>query len=182
MRPQSARRVRMHPCAGDRAQERQAASDKQDVTGPVFRFRLERVRAVRERREKLAKQELAEAISRRSSSQADLRTTDAHLEQARDEQRTVSAEPTTVSATDLLARQAFLERIEAQRGRHARELAQREAEVADSDARLATAASEHEMLKRLSERRRGEHDREAARRERNVLDDIAAARFGRSSA
>jgi flagellar export protein FliJ len=152
------------------------------VTGPVFRFRLERVRAVRERKEKLAKQELAEAISRRSDSQADLRTTDAHLEHARDEQRSVATEPRAVNATDLLARQAFVERIEAQRGRHARELLQREAEVADRDARLASAASEHEMLKRLSDRRRGEHDREADRRERNVLDDITSARFGRSSA
>lgn len=151
------------------------------MTGPVFRFRLERVRAVRERREKLAKQELAEAISRRSSSQADLRSTDAHLEHARDEQR-IATEPKTVSATDLLARQAFVERIEAQRGRDARTLQQHEAEVAERDAKLATAASEHEMLKRLSERRRGEHDREADRRERNVMDEIASTRFGRSSA
>ena len=149
---------------------------------PSFRFRLERVRVVRERREKLAKQQLAEAISRRSSTQAELRTADAHLEHARAEQRTATSEPTAVSATDLLARQVFLERVEAQRHQRADELRQREAEVADRDARLATAASEHEMLKRLRERQRGEHDREAARHERNALDEIAAARFGRSSA
>jgi flagellar export protein FliJ len=148
----------------------------------VFRFRLERVRAVRERTEKLAKQELAEAISRRSSSQDDLRVTDASLRLAREEQRTATAEPTTVSATELLARQAFVERIEAQRCLRASELKQREAEVANRDAKLATAASEHEMLNRLRERHRGEHNREAARRERNVLDEIAATRFGRSSA
>ena len=35
------------------------------MSGHAFRFRLERVRAVRERSEKLAKQELAKAISRR---------------------------------------------------------------------------------------------------------------------
>jgi len=148
----------------------------------VFRFRLERVRAVRERTEKLAKQELADAIAQRSSTQAELRATDAHLEHARAEQRTFAAQPREVSATDLLARQAFLERIEAQRGVHARELARREAEVAHRDAKLSTAASEHEMLKRLSERQRGEHDREAARRERNVLDEIAVVRFGRGRA
>lgn len=148
----------------------------------MFRFRLERVRAVRERKETLARQELAAAISRRSSSQADLRTTDANLEHARAEQRTVAAEPTTVSATELLARQAFLERIETQRGLDALALKQREAEVAEGDAKLASAASEHEMLNRLRERHRGAHDREAARREHNVLDEIVASRHGRSSA
>jgi len=137
---------------------------------------------VRERKEKLAQGELARAISRRSSSEANLRTSDAHLEHARAEQRTVAAQPKVVSATDLLAGQAFLERVEAQRLLHAHELRQREAEVADRDAELATAASEHEMLNRLRERHRGEHDREAARRERNVLDEIAATRFNRRSA
>jgi flagellar export protein FliJ len=150
------------------------------MTGPAFRFRLERVRAVREGKKKLAQQQLAEAISRRSSTEADLHTVDANLEQARAEQRTVAAEPSAVSSTELLARQAFLERVEGQRGLCARELEQREAEVADRDAKLTSAAGEHEMLNRLRERHRGEHAREAARRERNVLDEIAAARLGRS--
>jgi flagellar FliJ protein len=152
------------------------------VTGPSFRFRLERVRAVRERKEKLAQRELADALLRRSSTVAELRTADAHLEHARAEQRTVATEAKAVSATDLLARQAFLERVEAQRRLRARELEQREAEVAERDAELATAASEHEMLNRLRERHRGEHDREQARRERNTLDEIAVTRFRRGSA
>ena len=156
------------------------AVDKPSVPVSSFRFRLERVRVVRERREKLAKQELAQAISRRSSSEEDLRVSDARLEHALDEQRSAVAEPTTVSATDLLARQAFLERVEAQRGVRALELQRCQAEVHERDAQLVEAASEHEMLKRLSERQRGEHEREAARRERNQHDEIAAARFGRS--
>ena len=131
------------------AQEPDPSSDNQAVPRSAFRFRLERVRAVRERKEKLAQRELADAISRRSSSEADLRTADASLEHARAEQRTVAAEAKAVSATDLLARQAFLERVEAQRRLRARELEQREAEVAERDAELATAASEHEMLNRL---------------------------------
>jgi flagellar FliJ protein len=152
------------------------------TTGPSFRFRLERVRAVRERREKLAQQELAKAVSELSLSQDDLRNADANLEQARDEQRNVAAGSAPVSASELVDRQAFLERIEAQRGVRARELAQREADVADRDAKLTSAAGEHEMLKRLKERHRGEHDRELARRELGVLDDITTARFGRSPA
>jgi flagellar export protein FliJ len=165
-----------------RAQEPQLASDNQAVTASGFRFRLERVRAVRERKEKLAQRELADAISRRTSSVEELRSADAHLERAREQQRTVAAEPEAVKATDLLERQVFLERVEAQRLLRVRELEQRETEVAARDAELATAASEHEALKRLRERRRGEHDREQARRELGVLDEIASARFHRSPA
>ena len=152
------------------------------MSGSAFRFRLERVRAIRERKERLAQQELAEAISRRSSTEAELRAADLRLEHAREQQRSVAGEPQAVRATDLLARQSFLERVEAQRGLRARELAQREAEVADRGTELTIAAREHEMLNRLSNRQRGEHDREAARRELGVLDEIATTRFGRSSA
>ena len=150
------------------------------MTGPVFRFRLERVRTVRERKEQLAQQELASALARRSSTEAELRAVEANLEHARAEQRSASSQSGTFSATEMLARQAFLERIEAQRGVRARELSQRDTEVADSDAKLANAASEHEMLNRLKERHRGEHDREIARREQGAIDEIAVTRFGRS--
>ncbi len=149
---------------------------------PSFRFRLERVRAVRERKEKLAQRELADALSRRSSSVSELRSAEDRLEHAREEQRSVVAEHAALSGDDLLARQAFLERAEAQRRVRERELEQREAEVAARDAELVTAATEHEMLNRLRERRRGEHDREAARRELGDLDEIAVSRFGRSRA
>lgn len=152
------------------------------MSGTAFRFRLERVRAVRERKEKMAKQELSKAISLRTDTEAELRSAEQHLEHAHSEQRAVASTSPSVSAAELLARQAFLERIEAQRGRHARDLEQREAEVADRGEALATAASEHEMLNRLRERHRSEHDREAARRERNVLDEIAVNRFRRSPA
>lgn len=152
------------------------------MTGTSFRFRLERVRVVRERKEKLAQRELADALTRRSSTVAELRSADADLEHARAQQRAVAGERKAVSATDMLARQAFLERVEAQRRMRASELEQREADVAERDAELATAASEHEMLNRLRERHRGEHDREAARRERNALDEIAVTRFRRSPA
>jgi flagellar protein FliJ len=151
------------------------------VSGTVFRFRLERVRAVRERKETLAKQELASAISRHSSTEAELQAVDANLEHARVQQRSASVAG-GVTAAELLARQAFLERVEQQRNFHSLELARREAEVADRDAELTTAASEHEMLNRLRDRHRGEHDREAARHEQGALDEMAVLRFGRSNA
>lgn len=137
---------------------------------------------MRERAETLAKQDLAQAISRRSSTEEELKATEADIAQAHVEQRSVAATSGPISAGELQVRQSFLERIEAQRNGHARELAQREAEVAESDAKLTAAASEHEMLNRLRDRHRGEHDREAARVERNSLDEIASSRFGRSSA
>ena len=151
------------------------------MNGPVFRFRLERVRAVRERSEQLAQQELARAISLRSDTEADLRATEAHLEQAHVEHRAHTSDAHTLDATELLARQAFLERVEAQRGAHVQELRQREAQVAERDAQLTTAATEHEMLSRLRERHRDEHERELASLERTALDEIAATRFGRSA-
>ncbi len=152
------------------------------MPGPSFRFRLERVRAVRERREKLAKQELARSISHLESSEAHLRDADSELAQAQAHQRDAASAPGSMAGSDLLAGQAFVERVEAERRLRALELQRSEAEVAARGATLATAASEHEMLKRLRERRRREHEREAARLESNVLDEIATVRYRRRTA
>jgi flagellar export protein FliJ len=137
---------------------------------------------MRERRERLAQQELAQSISRLASSEAELRSADSSVEQARAEQRDAVAAPGTLGATELLARQAFLERVEAERRVRALELERSEAEVDERSETLTTAATEHQMLERLRERRRGEHDREVARIEGNLLDEIATARHGRRSA
>jgi len=149
-------------------------ADKRAVTGPSFRFRLERVRAVRERKEKLAQQELARSISRMSSSQAELENAQAELENAQAEQR--ASTKSTVGAVELQSRQAFLERVEARRSQGALELQRSEADVAARNAELVRAAGEHEMLRRLRERRRAEHNHEAALRETRVLDEMAATR------
>jgi flagellar export protein FliJ len=159
--------------------ERRAASDNRAVNGTIFRFRLERVRVLRERKEQQAQQELAQAIASRTNTAAELRAAEDHLEQAHSDHRARAGEVQTLNADELVARQAFLERIEAQRGAHAQELKQREAVVTERDAQLTVASSEHEMLKRLSERRRGEHERAAAGREQGALDEMIAARFGR---
>jgi flagellar FliJ protein len=152
------------------------------MTGSAFRFRLERVRAVRERKETAAKQELAHAISRRSRSEAELDAADAHMQHAHNEQRSASDGAATISATELVARQAFVERVEAQRADTVRELSQRDAEVRERDALLITAASEHEMLNRLRERQEDQHRRESERVEQVALDEIATQRFRRSRA
>lgn len=128
----------------------------------------------------MAQQALAAAIARRTDTAAELHSSEARLAQLQAEQRS-AAEADTVSATELLARQAFMERVEAQRGAHACELQARDAEVADSDAKLAVAATEHEMLNRLRERHRGQHERETARREQGMIDEIAGRRAGGSA-
>jgi flagellar export protein FliJ len=153
-------------------------------TAPSFRFRLERVRALRQRKELLAREELARAISERTGSQDRLRRVEEHLEQAFAHQRmaTRDASATTVSAAELLARQAFVENIEAQRTMGMRELERHEADVAYRDTQLGCAAREHEILERLKDRRRAEHEREAGRREGEQLDEIALERFRRSAA
>jgi flagellar FliJ protein len=152
------------------------------VTGPSFRFRLERVRALRERREDLARRAVATAIARRADSEQHLRAVDADLERARSEQRSATAPAAGVSAAELQARQAFVEHVEAQRVQGARELAHEEGLLAARAGELGQAAREREMLERLKERQRLEHMREQAQRESNMLDELAVLRFGRSAA
>jgi len=141
---------------------------------------------LRQRKESLARHELARAISRRSGSQDRLRRVEEHLKQALTHQRLATGGSgrgaSTVSAADLLARQAFVEHVEAQRTMGIRELERHEADVADRDSQLGRAAREREILERLKDRRRAEYEREAVRREGIVLDEIGLERFRRSAA
>ncbi|MDW5597006.1 flagellar export protein FliJ [Conexibacter stalactiti] len=136
-----------------------------------FTFRLERVRALRERGEDLAKQELAGAMLRRTSCEERLRETGVELDAARDRQRDLSA--IAVSAQDLIARQQYLERVERNRVQGQQELVQFEAEVDARRASLREAARDRQALERLKERRRADHARELARVEGAAMDEIA---------
>ena len=147
-----------------------------------FRFRLERLRALRERREQLAQEQLAHSISGLQRSREQLRESQAGVEQALAEQRRATETARTLDGGELRARQAFLERMEQQRRCQEEQLTRSEAEVARSNDRLALAASEHQMLVRLRERRRGEHAREQSRIEGQANDELATIRFRRSVA
>jgi flagellar export protein FliJ len=151
-------------------------------TAPSFRFRLERVLSLRQRKESFARQELARALSQLLGSQDRLRRVEEHLEEAYSHQRLATSQSSTVSAADLLARQAFVEHIEAQRTMGIRELERHEADVADRDTQLGHAAREHQILERLKDRQLAEHEREVGRRESDQLDEIALERFRRSAA
>ena len=150
------------------------------MNGPSFRFRLERVRALRERREDAAKQELAGAMLRHRRSEDEVEAAAARLAGARAAQ--VDATHVTSSATEMLARQAYLERAERAHQATCQDLQRHELELAQRREALTHAARERQALERLKEHRRADHEREAARREGLMLDEIAINGFRRRAA
>lgn len=121
-------------------------------------------------------------MSRLGDTRAELRSAEASVERARDQQRDAGVASEPLGGAELQARQAFLERVEADRSHRAQDVRRSEAEVADRGEKLVVAATEHEMLNRLRERRRSEHELAAARTESKLMDEMAAARTGRSVA
>jgi flagellar protein FliJ len=150
------------------------------MTGPSFRFRLERVRALRERREDVAKEELAGAmVAHRLSEEHEQAAAD-RVAGARDVQRSWASAP--ASATELLARQAYLERSEQAHQATRWDLHRNELELTRRREALTVAATERQALERLKENRRADHEREAARREGLLLDEMAINGFRRRAA
>jgi flagellar protein FliJ len=150
------------------------------MNGSSFRFRLERVRALRERREDAAKQELAGAMMRHRRSEDEVNAAVARLAGARAAQ--VDATRSVSSATDMLARQAYLERAERAHQATRQDLQRHEIELAQRREALTQAARDRQALERLKEHRRADHERETARREGLELDEIAINGFRRKAA
>lgn len=139
-----------------------------------FTFRLERVRAVRERIEDQAKEELASSLSRRMEGEAMLRAAVDQLESAR-EARVETVTAGLTRGPELMALQAYLEHTQRTREARALELDRRDTEVSARREALAAAARERKALERLKERRREDHVREGERREGAVIDELALA-------
>ena len=142
-----------------------------------FRFRLERVRALRERSEDAAKQALAEALQQHRLSTQAMDRAQAGAARARAAQLDAVRAPTSVA--DLLARQAFLERSERAVEATRQDVAHHEEQVEQRREELTAAARERQALERLKEHRRRDHEREQARREGLMLDEIALNGFRR---
>jgi len=142
------------------------------VTGPSFTFRLERVRALRERAEDLAKEELASSMSVRLRGESMLRSAQAELENARATRR-FSTEQGAASGADLAAAQAYVEHAERRRESAALDLDRQDAEVDARRSALEQASREHKVLEKLKERRRAEHAAKVARAESALLDELA---------
>jgi flagellar protein FliJ len=150
------------------------------VGSPTFTFRLERVRALRERAEDQAKEDYASSLAYRVEGVALLRAAAEQRDQARAATR--PGGESAMTGTDLLASQAWLERLELARQAAELELDRRDAEVEARHTALVRAARERHALERLAERRRAEFVVEANRREGAELDELAAAGHRRRSA
>jgi flagellar FliJ protein len=144
---------------------------------PPFRFRLERVRALRERAEEQAREELAATLSLRLRGQAMLMAASRQLDAARNERRATAGAPTT--AADLVATQAYLEMAERAVDSAALDLDRTDAEVDARRDALTRAARERSVLERLKERRRAAHAADSARAEGAELDELAITRYRR---
>ncbi len=145
-----------------------------------FRFPLERLRALRERSEDLAKQELAGALARRSGCADRLHAIGEDVAGALDAKRATAVGP--ASPHDLIARQAYLERVEQAREAGEQDLGRHDAEVEAHRGVLIEASRERQALERLKARRSADHARAMARAEGNVLDEIALVQHRRSTA
>jgi flagellar FliJ protein len=150
------------------------------MAGPSFRFRLERVRALRERAEDEAKEAFAGAMLERVRSEQEMEDAAQRVVNAREAQLDAAAAP--ISATELMARQAYLERSERAHQASKDDLNRRDQVVEQRRDELTEAARDRQALERLKENRRLEFVREQERIEAANLDEIALNSFRRKAA
>jgi flagellar protein FliJ len=148
--------------------------------GSPFRFRLERVRELRERKEDEAKRALANAMADHFRAEERLLEAERNIESARAAQLDASVGPR--SGLDLVAHQAYLERTESARAVSEQVVVRSEARVDTQRDELTEAARDRQALERLKARREAEFVAEAARLESNMLDEIAIINFRRRAA
>jgi flagellar FliJ protein len=149
------------------------------VTDPSFAFSLERVREVRAHEEDVAREAFAASLSLRARGVAMLADAQERAAAAREQ---AMAEDGPRSGADLIAAQAWMERVERSREHAAQELDRHSAEVEARRAALTSAGQRRQVLDRLKERKREAHRRESARREAIVLDEIAQTGHARKVA
>jgi flagellar FliJ protein len=147
------------------------------VKTPPFAFRLERVRALRERAEQHAEEQLAASLAAHRVGAELLDAAQRRVADAQDVRRTANG----LSGADLLARQAYLERTERAKEAAALDLGRREADVDARRDALVQAARDHRALQRLKERRREEHALQSERMAGAALDEIALNHHVRSA-
>jgi flagellar protein FliJ len=150
------------------------------MSGSTFRFSLERIRALRESTEDEAKEALAGAMQEQLRSERGVHDAAQAVQRARDAQRDVATGP--VDVTQLIARQAFLERSEQAQIASQEMLQRSQARVARRREVLTEAARDRQALEKLKEHRRSDHEREVARQEAVALDEIALNTFRRGAA
>ena len=143
-----------------------------------FTFRLERVRALRERTEDQRKEELAASLTNLLRGESLLEAAIRRREDADRAQRSLISD-SALAGPDLIALKGYRERTERLQQAAAEDRDRREAEVTRRRGALRAAAVDRQALERLKERRRDEHRRETDRREAATLDEIAIVRHRR---
>lgn len=136
------------------------------MSGSRYNFRLERVRALRERREDQAKQDYALALQARERSRDGVTRAQERIAQARRAQLAASGD-------ELRAHQSYLERMEQAHRVALDDLGRHERALEGRRSALTKASQDREALERLKEKGLAEYVREAARVEQNLLDEIA---------
>jgi flagellar protein FliJ len=145
-----------------------------------FRFGLERVRDLRAHDEELAKERFAASLSQRLRGEAILRAAEEQLHDAR-----IGGAPAaqaSLSGADLLARQAWVERLERSKADAEVRLLGLDAQLAASRDDLTDASRRREVLDKLKERQRQAHVADQLRREGAALDEMALGIHRRRSA
>jgi flagellar FliJ protein len=140
------------------------------VTGPSFAFSLERVREVRAHEEDVAREAFAASLSVRARGVAMLADAQQRAAAAREQ---AVAEKSPRSGAELIAAQAWLERVQRSEEQAALELDRSDAELAQRREALTTAGQRRQALERLKDRQREAHRVQSARREAGILDEIA---------
>lgn len=146
-----------------------------------FVFRMEKVRRVRKHMEDRAREELASSLAAQRASEAAMGAAEDRLETARDRYRS-QATAAGATASELLAGQAYLERVEAERQMAARDRDRQGEAVQQRRDALLVAARDREALDRLRTRRLATHLRDAQRAAAATLDEIALRMHERKSA
>jgi flagellar FliJ protein len=145
-----------------------------------FRFGLERVREIRAHDEDQAKERFAASLSARVRGEAVLRAAEARLRDAQSGVLSPGLGPLT--GATLVARQAWVERLEHDRADAQLRMRSYESELQARRAELAKASQAREVLDQLKERRREEHRLESERAESERLDEMALQMHARRAA
>ena len=134
-----------------------------------FSFKLESIRTLRKHTEQAAMRRLADELDRAARLESELGGAEARLSEAR------SQSGGALTARDLSARQAYLERRERELA-DARRRSEVQAEhVVHGRTQLASAARDRETLDRLEDRQRSAHQLLERRAERVDADEISLA-------
>jgi len=140
-------------------------------------FSLERLRQLRQHDEQLAKEGFAASLGQRLRGQAMLQHAQLAVRASQDATRGAASEPR--SGHDLLAAQAWMDRVRATREQAAIHLGRYEAELEASRAELGLAAQKRAVLDRLKDRHSAESRLAAARVEYAQLDEVALSQHRR---